>query len=335
MYAGADLTYSFDKYKPSQWKKWQKGLRKELWRTLGLDIIERNCKGFKPSARMVSSEDLGTCTRERWEIRTEPDVLLPMVIMRPKGLTGPVPLMITPHGHSKNTEVYTGVYFDAKEKEGVEGNQRNIAVQAVEHGFIAIAPTTRGFGKTRTRDDIKHDRNYSCEDLMKRDALVGRTPVGDRVWDMMRILDWALENLPVDKKNVIITGNSGGGTVSLYTGALDTRFSQSLPSSYFCGFVECIGLIWHCSCNYVPGIMRLCEMGEIAALTAPRAFCALNGEKDDIFPIAGARRVYPTVEKVYKAAGAPENCKLFVGPGSHPDYCRDAAWEFILSHLNK
>ena len=334
MYAGADLKYSFDKYKPAQWKKWQKGLRKELWQALGLDIIERNCKGFKPSARQLESEDLGSYTRERWEIRTEPDVLLPMVILRPKGLTGPVPLMITPHGHYKNTEVYTGVYTDEKEKDWIESTECDFAVQAVEHGFIAIAPTTRGFGKTRTKNDIEHDRAYSCADLMLRDALVGRTPVGDRVWDMMRILDWAVENLSVDRKNLIICGNSGGGTVSLYTGALDTRFTMSVPADYLCGFVESIGLIWHCSCNYVPGIMRFCEMGEIGALTAPRPVCFINGAQDDIFPIEGTRRVYKTIEKVYQAAGVPDNCMLYAGQGGHR-FFKDVGWDFILNHLNK
>ena len=334
MYKGADMKYAFDNYKPARWKKWQKDLRKELWTTLGLDIIERNCKGFKPSARMLESEELGGYTREHWEIRTEPDVLLPMVILRPRDAKERMPLIITPHGHSKNTEAYAGIYENDAEKAFMEGGDRDIAVQGVRRGFIAIAPTARGFGKTRTRGDIKLDRAYSCEDLMKRDALVGRTPVGDRVWDMMRILDWALENLPVDEKNVIITGNSGGGTVSLYAGAMDTRFSQSLPGSYLCGFVESIGLIGHCACNYVPGVMRLCEMGDIAALTAPRPFCALNGVKDNIFPVAGTRRVFKTIEKVYQAAGAPGNCELYIGPEGHR-YYKEAAWEFILNHLNK
>lgn len=334
MYDGADLKYAFEKYKPSQWKKWQKELRRELTLALGLDIIERNCKGFVPEARQLDSEDLGEYTRERWEIITEPDVLLPMVVMRPKNLNGPVPLMITPHGHYKNTEVYAGVYADEKEKARIQETECDFAVQAVQHGFIAIAPTSRGFGKTRTKNDIANDAIYSCPDLMLRDALVGRTPIGDRVWDMMRILDWALQSLSIDRKNVIVCGNSGGGTVALYTGALDTRFSQSVPADYLCGFVESLGLIRHCACNYVPGVMRLCEMGEIAALTAPRPFCAINGAQDEIFPIEGTRRVFSTVKKVYQAAGVPDNCMLYAGPGGHR-FFKEPAWNFILSHINR
>jgi len=333
MYEGADLKYAFDKYKPSRWKKWQKDLRRELTFALGLDVVERTCKGFKPSAHRLETEDMGEYTRERWEIRTEPDVLLPMVILRPKGIQGRVPLIITPHGHSKNTELFAGVYFNDEEKSLIVEGERDVAVQGVQHGFIAIAPTTRGFGKTRSSIDLANDAPYSCHDLMLRDALVGRTPIGDRVWDMMKILDWALETLPVDEKNVVISGNSGGGTISLYAGALDTRFTQSLPASYFCGFVESLGLIDHCECNYIPGIMRLCEMGEIGALTAPRPFCAINGKKDHIFPIEASRREFATVKKVYRAAGVPDKCMLYEGSGGHR-YYKDGAWDFILSHMN-
>ncbi len=333
MYGNAGMKYAFDKQKTARWKKWQKQLRAELSRTLGLDVIEKACEGFKPTASRTDSEDLGWCTRERWMIQTEPDILLPIVIMRPKGLDGrKVPLMITPHGHGKNTESYAGVYHSEKERAQGEEGERNVAVQAAQHGFIAIAPTARGFGKTRNEKDLKDDKTSSCQDLMLRDALVGRTPVGDRVWDIMKIIDWALENLPVDGKNIIVSGNSGGGTATFYAGAMDTRISQSLPASAFCGYEESIGLIVHCACNYVPGVMRLGDMGDIAGLTAPRAFCAINGVKDNIFPIEGARRTFETVRKVYEAAGVPENCALYEGPEGHR-YYKDGAWEFILSHL--
>lgn len=35
-----------------------------------------------------------------------------------------------------------------------------------------------------------------------RDLLTGRTPIGDRVWDMERILDWAIQNFSVDEKEL-------------------------------------------------------------------------------------------------------------------------------------
>lgn len=335
MYAHSEKRFAFEKLQATSLEQWQEEFRAALWAQLGLDVVEKACAGFKPSARQIDCEDLGWCTRERWEIYTEPDVLLPFIIMRPKGIEGKkVPLMITPHGHGKNTESYAGIYQNEEQRFKAEQGERNIAVQAAQHGFIAIAPTARGFGKTRDERDLFEDNLSSCKDLMLRDALVGRTPVGDRVWDIMKLIDWALENLPVDDSNIIVSGNSGGGTASFYAGAIDTRISQTLPGSAFCDYESSIGLIDHCACNYVPGIMQLGDMGDIAGLIAPRAFCAIHGVKDEIFPIEGTRAAFATARKAFEAAGVPNNCALYEGPEGHR-YYKAGAWDFILSHLNE
>ena len=334
MYAHAEKRFAYDKHQADSLELWQEAFRFALREKLGLDVIERACDGFMPSARQIDSEDLGWCARERWEIYTEPDVLLPFIIMRPKGLYGKnVPLMITPHGHGKNTESYAGIYQNEEQRFKAEQGERNIAVQAAQRGFIAIAPTARGFGKTRNEQDLFEDNLSSCQDLMLRDALVGRTPVGDRVWDIMKLIDWALANLPVDGRNIIVSGNSGGGTASFYAGAIDTRISQTLPGSAFCDYESSIGLIDHCACNYVPGIMQLGDMGDIAGLIAPRAFCAIHGVKDELFPIEGTRAAFATAQKVFDTAGVPDNCVLYEGPEGHR-YYKSGAWSFILSHLN-
>lgn len=334
MYSTAAMKYSFDRYDASEWQTWQKELRAELKKLLGITVIEEKIGRFVPEARFISTEDAGFAMRERWEIWTEPDVVIPIVVLRPKGLEGKVPLMITPHGHGKNTESYAGVYHNEKERESGEVGERNVAVQAAQHGFIAIAPTARGFGKTRSPKDIEEDNTSSCRELMLRDALVGRTPVGDRVWDIMKIIDWALANLPVDEGNIIVSGNSGGGTATAYAGAIDTRIAMSLPASAFCDYEPSIGLRRHCECNYIPHIMEYCDMGEIGGLTAPRGFCVIHGVQDPIFPIAGTRHAFSVTKKVYEAAGVPENCELYEGPEGHR-YYKAGAWDFIERHLGR
>lgn len=332
MFRNAERKYAFENANPKKLKKWQKEFRQELKEKLGINIIEAQYSQFVPEATLVSSEDAEYAIRERWIIRTEPDVQLPIVVMRPKNLSGKVPLMITPHGHGKNTESYAGVYHSEEEREEGEVGERNVAVQAVQHGFIGIAPTARGFGETRTAAGKDKDVTSSCHDLMIQDALLGRSPVGDRVWDIMKIIDWALKELPIDGKNIIVSGNSGGGTATFYAGAVDERISMSLPASSFCQYLPSIGDIVHCECNYVPGVMTLGDMGDIAGLTAPRYFCAIQGIKDPIFPIEGARKAFETVKKVYAAAGFPENCELYEGSEGHR-YYKEGAWNFILKHL--
>ena len=332
MFQQAERKFAFSKTNPEKWKKWQKKLRAALSEKLGLNVIQAQHAHYVPTATMRSSEDVDYAILERWVIYTEPDMPLPIVILRPKNLTGKVPLMITPHGHGKNTESYAGVYHNEEEREEGEEGERNVAVQAAQHGFIAIAPTARGFGETRTAIGKEKDVTCSCHDLMIQDALFGRTPVGDRVWDIMKIIDWALRELPVDGKNIIVSGNSGGGTATFYAGAMDERISQSLPASSFCQYSPSIGDMVHCECNYVPGVLLLGDMGDLGGLTAPRCFCAIQGVKDPIFPIDGSRDAFSTVQKVYQAAGVPDNCALYEGPEGHR-YYKAGAWEFILKHL--
>ena len=189
LYAGAEMKYSFKGSTSKDFEKWQKSFRPELKKLLGLNIIERQLANYQPKTQLLSSEDIGFAIRERWLIWTEPTVPLPFILLRPKN-TGHLPgLVITPHGHSKNTELYAGIYNDEKERESGETGERNVAVQAVKEGYFAIAPTTRGFGATRTPEDLKKDAGSSCRTLLMQDLLVGRTPIGDRVWDVSKLID--------------------------------------------------------------------------------------------------------------------------------------------------
>ena len=119
-----------------------------------------------------------------------------------------------------------------------------------------------------------------------------------------------------------------GGTVSLFAAACETRITVALPGSYFNTFAGSIGALFHCDCNYVPGILQLGEMYDVAGLIAPRPFCAIAGAKDPIFPIAHARFAYDRLRRVYEVAGNPDACRLYVGDGGHR-YYKNGAWPFI------
>lgn len=332
VYGEAAMKYEFKGTTLNDFRRWQNNFRPALKRLLGLDLIESDLKNYQPKSRLLSTEDLGYALREHWVIWTEPTVPLPFILMRPKGAGNNCALVITPHGHSKSTELYAGIYRDDKERESGETGERNVAVQAVREGYFAIAPTTRGFGTTRSEEDLKSDAAYSCRSLLLQDILVGRTPIGDRVWDMSRLIDWALKNLPVDPSKIVMTGNSGGGTVTLFAAAIDTRIAVAIPSSYFCTFTGSIGAMRHCECNYVPRIMELGEMADVAGLIAPRPFCAVQGKKDGIFPIEESRKAYAHLKQIYAASGSGSNCELYEGAEGHR-YYKAGVWPFVKKHL--
>jgi dienelactone hydrolase len=328
LYQHAPAQFRFQASTPAELLAWQQAFRPRLRQALGLDRIEAELRGFQPQAQQVDSEDLGDYVRQRWILQVEPTVPLPFVLLKPKGQSGPLPLVLTPHGHGKNTELYAGIFHNEEERASMVEGERDIAVQAVQEGYIAICPTARGFGETRMPQDKAEDRTSSCRTQLMHDLLVGRTPIGDRVWDISRLIDWAFTHLPVDPRRVAITGNSGGGTISLFAPACDERISLAAPSCYFCTFTDSIGSIHHCECNYIPGIMTLGEMADVAGLIAPRPFIAIAGRDDPIFPLHGVRKAFEQVKAIYATAGAPENCALYVGEGGHR-YYKAGSWPFI------
>ena len=308
-------------------REWQIPFRQSLRRVLGLANMEQDLAGFTPDAELLDHVDLGSYVRESWRIRTEPTVPLPCYLLRPKSIPPNPPLVLTPHGHG-HPHVYVGLFRSPEEEAQIREGERDIAVQAVEQGYLVIAPTTRAFGETRSPADKNKDAVSSCRLQLMHDLLLGRTPIGDRVWDMSRLIDWAIEHQGVDPARIAITGNSGGGTVSLFAAACDTRISVAVPGCYFNTFAGSIGAIIHCDCNYVPGILRLGEMHDIAGLTAPRHFLAVAGRDDPIFPVAHTKAAFAQLAKVYQAASVPDQCELYIGDGGHR-YYKERVWSFI------
>ncbi len=311
---------------PQEVMEWQARFRPRLRQVLGLDLMEESLAGHSIHAERIGSVECEDYIRESWHLWVEPTVPLPFYLLRPKQQTRPLPLLLTPHGHNP-PYIYAGIAHTGEEKQRMIEGERDIAVQAVREGYLAIAPTTRAFGETRTNRDREQNTTHSCRTELMYCLLVGRTPIGERVWDMSRLIDWALDHLDVDNRKIAITGNSGGGTVSLFAAACDTRIAISMPGSYFCTFRGSIGSVYHCDCNYVPGLLRLGEMYDVAGLIAPRPFCAIHGRRDEIFPIQHTVLAYERLKAIYAAAAVAERCQLYIGEGGHR-YYKAGAWSF-------
>jgi hypothetical protein len=312
-------------------ENWEEVFRRRLRRIIGLQNIESDLRGHVPTAVRHTSTDVGSYLREEWSLKVEPTVALPLYVLRPKFTKGLVPLVLTPHGHNE-PHIYAGMFHNEAERKHMVEGDHDIAVQAVSEGYMAVVPTARGFGATRTDRDREDNRLQSCRTQLMHGLLAGRTPIGERVWDMKCLLDWAIENLEIDPSRIAVTGNSGGGTTTLFSAACDCRISIAMPGCYFSTFKDSIGAIHHCDCNYVPGILRLGEMYDVAGLIAPRPFNAIAGRYDKIFPIESVEYAYERLKQIYDLCGVGSECQLYVGEGGHR-YYKEGAWGFLAKYF--
>jgi len=89
------------------------------------------------------------------------------------------------------------------------------------------------------------------------------------------------------------------------------------PDGYFNRFADSIMSIPHCIDSYVPGILNVCEMSDIAGLIPPRCLFVESGTKDDIFPIAATRAAVEDARRIFQRLGATEKLGFEEFVGEH------------------
>ena len=313
---------------------WQRQFREALARKLGLDKVRAGAAGLPLEPQLLETVRMDGYVREKITIQTEPGVRIPFYLLLPDGGARPLPLVIAIHGHGKRgKETFAGNYASEAERISGEEGERNIGLQAVKEGYAVIVPDQRGFGEmARETDRLNTDLGYSCEPMQRKALMYGRTLIGERVHDTARLIDYAAARAEIDSSRIAVTGNSGGGTTSLFAAALDERIKLAVPGSYFCTFADSVLAVYHCSCNIIPGIMELGEMYDIAALIAPRPLLVVHGRDDGIFPIEATRRAFGCVQEVYRHLQVPDRCELYVGDGGHR-YYKKPVWPFVYKYF--
>ena len=255
----------------------------------------------------------------RFTYAAEEFARVPAYLLVPDG-NGPFPVALCLQGHTTGMHISMGEARFPGDDKWIPHYSHGL--NAVRNGFAALVIEQRGMGERVS--EVTKDDHFAAHTAL----LVGRTLIGERVWDISRGIDalgyFAGQNL--DVRRLACVGNSGGGTASYYAAAVDKRIGLTVASCSVCSYADSIGAMYHCICNYLPGAAKYFDMGEVSALIAPRGLIVVAGENDPIFPIAGVRKVYDTIEQIYKICGVPNKCRLIVNDGGH-DFKGDAVWK--------
>lgn len=314
-------------YDGSDLISWQRKLRRKLKQLSGFISPEP----IPLNARSLWKIEHKLGTIEKIAFTSEPysDVLA--YVSLPSNAKPPYTCMITLQGHSGG--MHNCIARDREDETKVikiEGD-RDFALQCMQNGLAAISIEQRSFGLRR---ELKQQivSPHGCHDAVMHSLMLGRTLVAERVLDISKALEYLRFRGDINMKKVGIMGNSGGGTISIYAAALLPAIKFAMPSCSFCSFRDSIMSIYHCSDNYIPGLLQFAESSDIAGLIAPRPLVIVAGEKDEIFPVTSVRKAYKKLKIIYKAADASSKCHLIVGKQGHRFYAKQA-WPIMLRKI--
>ena len=244
-------------------------------------------------AKITDQIEFPEYVRQRVEIQTEPGIVMPVFVLLPKVGTPPYSAVIAAHGHLSGGKLAVAGCREIPEiAQTIAKHNYDYGVQLVREGFIVFCPDARGFGERQEELDKGKVLASSCTWINNMAYPLGQTVTGMWAWDLHRLVDYIQSRPDCSANRIGCAGLSGGGLQTLWAAALDTRIRCAVISGYFYGYKESLlDLHDNCSCNFVPHLYEFADMGDIAALIAPRPLLVETGTADPLNGASGLANV--------------------------------------------
>ena len=275
----------------------------------------QQCFGPLPERTPLNPRTTGMVERETYRIEkvifeSRPRFLVTANLYIPKGRQFPLPGVVGSCGHSSN----------GKAAEAYQSFAQGLARQ----GYVVLIFDPIGQGERIQYLDEAHDHSTVGvgvgEHLLggNQQFLVGEFFGTWRAWDAIRALDYLRTREEVDPRHVGITGNSGGGTMTMWLTGLEPRWTMSAPSCAVTTFRRNID-------NELPTDTEQCpplalklglDHGDFLAALAPKPVIILAAEQD-YFDARGSAETYQRLRKLWSLLGEEQNLQLFIGPNEH------------------
>jgi esterase/lipase len=280
-----------------QAKAWQSDVRARLSALLKIDDLSRNKSSIPLAPKKLSAVNKASYTVEEVEISSTSGRRIRIIVTLPAAQDKPVPAVVCIGGHG--SDLYSPydertVPKDAA-KAQAERIYRGFGTALTEKGYVTISTTV------------------SQHEVYEKDRLL----MGERLWDLMRCVDY-LESLAcVDHSRIGCAGLSLGGEMAMWLGAMDERIAATVSA----GFLTTMDHMEqnHCMCWKFDGLRELVDYADIYSLTAPRPLQCQNGLKEPVsqFYVPLAREVMKEVETIYRDMGKSDNVALDVHEEGH------------------
>ncbi|MCC7205120.1 MAG: GNAT family N-acetyltransferase [Phycisphaeraceae bacterium] len=311
---------------------WRRKLRRRVAELTGYDRMPTKRPPLRVRSLWEREHPLGTI--QKLVMTCEEGSDMPAYLCLPRNAKPPYTPFICMQGHSTGSHNSIALDLRANTQPIHVPGDRDFGLGAMRRGVAALCVEQRAFGERAELLQRQRFPHNACHDAAMRAMMLGRTLLAERTYDVDRAIDYLATRSDMDMSRLGVMGNSGGGMVSVYAAALLDRVRAAMPSCGFCTFVDSILSIYHCADNYVPGLYLEAEMGDVLGLFAPRPLAVVAGRHDPIFPLRGVQAAFKKVKAIYRAAGAPSNCRLVIGDGAHRFYADDA-WPVMLDLLDQ
>ena len=300
---------------------WQRKLRAKVKTLMGWGELPHGNDRCALNVRSLWKRKGKVGTIEKIAFTAEPKADVVAYVCLPAGAEPPYEWFVCVQGHSTGMHNSIAVDFKTNRKPIRPPGDRDFGIQCMKRGIAALCIEQRGFGE-RTLVYPEGHESWGDKEAAFHALQLGRTLIGERVFDVDRGLDYLATRDDVRPGKIGVMGNSGGGTITTFSAAILPRLKMAMPSCYFCTFADSIMAMPHCPCNFIPGLLQYAEMADVLGLLAPRPVVVVAGRTDPIFPLAATRREFARLKTIYAAAGAPNACKLVVGNGEHRFYAK-------------
>jgi acetyl esterase/lipase len=298
------------------WQAWRTSLSAELKRLLG------ELPAPVPlSAEVVWETVEDGLIKQRVVFDTEEHMSVPAIMYLPadRPADQKLPAILCCHGHGPyGKEAVMGMHFgDPARKQNIASHNYDYGLQMAKRGYITIAPDWRGFGERRDGANPYPGRD-PCNVHFIRGSLLGLNMLTLNIWDGMRTIDYLQTRPEVAPDRIGCMGLSGGGTMTTWISLLDDRVRAADVICYSDTFARfAVARANFCGNQFVPGLYRLCDVGDLQGLIAPRPLLLEIGLHDTCFLYEDAVVARDQARRIYQAAGACDQFDVDEFPGEH------------------
>ena len=242
-------------------------------------------------------------------------------LYRPKGKSGPRPVVLFPHGHWKDGRLGDQGLVGARLQimEGAERFENGgrfllqaLPAQLARMGCVVFHYDMEGYADSQQiPESIAHRYKQQRPELdtptdwgffSVQAELHLQSIMGLQMWNSVRALNFVTSLPEVDPKRVAVTGASGGGTQTMLLSAIDDRVTFACPA-----VMVSTAMQGGCTCENCCYLRVGTGNIEIAALTAPRplGMLAANDWTKEL-----ATKGYPELQQLYKLLGVPDRVMM-------------------------